>query len=102
MLVLFAQRDWRKLLADPKLALDRENQAAVEWVDPLRPPASGAACYKAQCYFVKLAAEAGDTLVLPAGWMHYVLTRRAGLSSRQTVSGGGVGDVGIHTCVVCI
>jgi len=45
------------------------------YIDPLRPPTDGEhSCFRAQCFYCDLRASQGFTLVLPAGWMHYVLT----------------------------
>ena len=70
LVILFDFDDREKML----LRTDEETGAPV-YVNPLDPPADpGHPCWGATCYFLELRADLGDTLVIPAGMLHWVLT----------------------------
>ena len=48
------------------------------YINPLAPPSDpDHSCWGATCYLIELRADQADTLVIPAGMMHFVLTVEA-------------------------
>ncbi len=68
LVVLF---DWK----DREKMVERMSGGLPVYINPLDPPRDpGHSCWDATCYFVELRADLADTLVIPAGMMHFVLT----------------------------
>ncbi len=68
LVILF---DWK----DREKMVERMSDGLPIYINPLDPPRDpGHPCWAATCYFVELRADLADTLVIPAGMMHFVLT----------------------------
>lgn len=66
LFVMFPPEDREKLLVSDR---------GSEYIDPIDPPADpNHTCYQARCFFADIRAGGAKTLVLPAGWLHFVLT----------------------------
>ena len=68
LVILF---DWK----DREKVVERISEGVPVYINPLDPPRDpGHPCWGATCYFIELRADLCDTLVIPAGMMHFVLT----------------------------
>ena len=68
LVIMFDWKDRDKMVA-------RRVDDLPIFINPLDPPADPKhPCWGATCYFVELRADLADTLVIPAGMLHFVLT----------------------------
>ena len=70
LFVLFPPEDLRCLMLPQS-----DTSQPIRYVNPLSPPAdSRDQCWQARGSFVDMRAGSGQLLILPAGWLHFVLT----------------------------
>ena len=60
----------------PLLVLPRSDKSEpIKYINPLSPPTDpNDRCWGARCYFADIRAGNAQTLILSAGWLHFVLT----------------------------